>query len=135
MAKAVQKIRAALRKAGDCQTAASAGVGLTEAARGPCGRWHDARAAHGLYGHGRRSEPVPHRIRSADHAMQIRHLEQAKQHVAQGERHIAEQKERVARLSRRGHNVTEARKLLNNFYASQAFFIQHRHQIEMELEQ
>lgn len=67
--------------------------------------------------------------------MQIRHLEQAEQHVAQGERHIAEQEERLARLTRRGHNVTEARKLLNNFYASQALFIQHRDQIQRELEE
>jgi hypothetical protein len=34
---------------------------------------------------------------------------------------------------RRGHNVAEARKLLNNFYASQALFIQHRDQIQREL--
>jgi hypothetical protein len=72
--------------------------------------------------------------RHVDRAMQIRHLEQAERHVAQGERHIAEQEERVAHLARGGHNVTVARKLLDNFYASQALLIQHRDQIRKELE-
>ncbi|MBU6464615.1 MAG: hypothetical protein KGK01_06660 [Bradyrhizobium sp.] len=65
--------------------------------------------------------------------MQIRHLEQAERNVAEGERHIAEQEERVVQLARGGHNVTEARKLLDNFYASQALHIQHRDRIRKEL--
>jgi hypothetical protein len=70
-----------------------------------------------------------------DRAMHIRHLEQAERHVAQGERHIAEQEERVAHLARAGHNIPEARKLLDNFYTSQALLIQHRDQVRAELEQ
>jgi hypothetical protein len=66
--------------------------------------------------------------------MHIRHLEQAERHIAQGERHIAEQEERIALLSRGGHNLAAARDLLNNFYASQALLIQHRDQIQRELE-
>ena len=45
--------RAALRDAGDRQAAAASGVGVAEAARGLCRRRHDARAAHGVLGHGR----------------------------------------------------------------------------------
>jgi hypothetical protein len=74
-----------------------------------------------------------HCLPSADRATQIRHLEQADRHVAQGERHIANQEERVARLARHGHNVTEARMLLDNFYRSQTLLIQHRDQIRQEL--
>ena len=72
--------------------------------------------------------------RQFDRAMQIRHLEQAERHVAAGKRHIAEQEERVAHLAHGGHSVAEARKLLDNFYASQVLFIQHRDQIRTELD-
>ena len=75
---------------------------------------------------------MPHRF--GDRAMHIHHLEQAEWHIAQGERRVAEQEERVARLARRGHDVAQARKLLDNFYASQALLIQHRDQILKELE-
>jgi hypothetical protein len=68
-----------------------------------------------------------------DRAMQLRHLEEAERHVAQGERHIAEQEERIADLARHGHDTTEARRLLNNFYASQ---VQHnRDRIRKDLKQ
>jgi hypothetical protein len=70
-----------------------------------------------------------------DRAMQFRHLEQAERHIAQGERHIAEQEERVADLARLGADTAEARKLLDNFYASQAQHIQHRDRILKELEE
>jgi len=70
----------------------------------------------------------------ADLAMQVRHLEQAELHVAQGERHIARQEVLVTRLALHGHNVTEARKLLDNLYVSQALLTQHRDQIRKELE-
>ena len=68
-------------------------------------------------------------------AMQLRHLEEAERHIFQGERHIAEQEERVADLARLGANTTEARTLLNLFYATQAQHIQHRDRILKELEQ
>ena len=77
---------------------------------------------------------MAHRLQLSHREMQIRHLEQAERHVAQGERHIAEQEERVERLAGHGHNVIEARKLLNNFYVSQTLLVQHRDQIRKELE-
>ena len=43
--------------AGDRQAAPAPGVGVAEAARGLCRRRHDARAAHGLLGHGRPRPP------------------------------------------------------------------------------
>ncbi|WP_407155154.1 hypothetical protein [Bradyrhizobium sp. STM 3557] len=67
-------------------------------------------------------------------AMQLRHLEQAERHVAEGERHIAEQEERIADLARLGHDLAEAKVLLENFYASQVLHIQHRDRIRRELE-
>jgi hypothetical protein len=66
--------------------------------------------------------------------MHLRHLKQADRHIAEGERHIAEQEERVAVLARLGLVTTEARRLLENFYASQAQRIQHRNLILQELE-
>lgn len=77
---------------------------------------------------------MPHRVPFANREMHLRHLEQAERHVAQGERHIAAQEARVALLARRGHSVSEAEKLLDNFYSSQALLIQHRDQIRKELE-
>ncbi|MGX9427994.1 hypothetical protein [Bradyrhizobium sp. LeoA1S1] len=70
-----------------------------------------------------------------DREMHKRLLEQAERHVAQGQRHIAEQEERVAELARLGADTTEARKLLDNFYASQAQHIRHRDRILKELEE
>ena len=67
--------------------------------------------------------------------MLLRHLEQAERHVALGKRHIADQEQRVADLARSGHDTTEARKLLDNFYATQVQHIQHRDRILMELKQ
>jgi ferritin len=70
-----------------------------------------------------------------DRAMELRHLEQAERHIAEGEQHIAEQEDRIADLARMGADTTKARKLLDNFYASQAQHIQHRDRILKELEQ
>jgi hypothetical protein len=70
-----------------------------------------------------------------DREMELRHLEQAERHVVEGARRIAEQEERVDDLARNGHDTTEARKLLNNFYASQAQHIQHRDLIRKMLEE
>lgn len=69
-----------------------------------------------------------------DRLMQFRHLEEAERHVAEGQRHIAEQEERIADLAREGHDTTGARKLLDNFYATQMMHIQHRDRIRKELE-
>jgi hypothetical protein len=77
---------------------------------------------------------MPRRIPLADRAMHVRHLEQAERHVAKGERHIAEQEERIAYLARRGHAITEAVRLLDNFYATQVLLIQHRDEIRKGLE-
>jgi hypothetical protein len=68
-----------------------------------------------------------------DRAMQLRHLEEAERHIAQGERHIAEEEERIADLARLGADLTEARKLLNLFYDTQAQHIQHRDGLLKEL--
>ncbi|RXH40855.1 hypothetical protein XH94_10930 [Bradyrhizobium zhanjiangense] len=70
-----------------------------------------------------------------DRAMHVQHLEEAERHIAQGEGHIVEQEDRIANLARDGHDTTEARKLLDNFYATQMLHIQHRDRIREELEQ
>jgi len=70
-----------------------------------------------------------------DRAMHVQHLEEAERHIAQGKRHIVEQEDRIANLARDGHDTTEARKLLDNFYATQMLHIQHRDRIRKELEQ
>jgi hypothetical protein len=68
------------------------------------------------------------------YAMRRQYLEQAERHVAQGERHIATQKLIVSDLARLGHDTTQARKLLENFYASQVQHIRHRDRLRRELE-
>lgn len=55
-----------------------------------------------------------------DRKMQPRHLEEAEGHIAQGKRHIAEQEARIVEHDRDGHDTTEARRPLDNFYAAQA---------------
>ena len=70
-----------------------------------------------------------------DRAMELRHLEEARRHIAQGERHIAEQEIRITDLARQGHDTTQARRLLDNFYALQVLHIQHRERIVRELQQ
>ena len=69
-----------------------------------------------------------------DPAMLRRHLEVAERHVSQGERHIAEQEQRIEDLARLGSDTTEARGLLNIFYATQFQHIQHRDRLLRELE-
>ncbi|MGJ4942156.1 hypothetical protein ACQR1W_16390 [Bradyrhizobium sp. HKCCYLS1011] len=73
-------------------------------------------------------------LRSDFRAMQLRHLDEAERHVAEGERHIAEQEERIVGLARLGHDLAEAKKLLENFYECQVLHIQHRNRIRRELE-
>jgi hypothetical protein len=70
-----------------------------------------------------------------DRVMQLRHLEEAERHITQGVRHISEQKQRIADFVRLGYDTTEARKLLDNFYATQAQHLQHRDRIRAQLEQ
>jgi hypothetical protein len=70
-----------------------------------------------------------------DRAMLQRLLTQAERHVAQGVKHIADQEQIVADLGRSGHDTKEARKLLDNFYASQAQHIAHRDRILRQLAQ
>ncbi|MDD1523047.1 hypothetical protein DCG74_23700 [Bradyrhizobium sp. WBAH42] len=70
-----------------------------------------------------------------DRAMQLRHLEEAERHIAQGERHISEQEGRIGFMVRQGYDTGEARKLLDNFNASQTQHLQHRDRILRELEQ
>ena len=68
-----------------------------------------------------------------DREMLQRHLEEAERHVAQGQRHIAEQELRISDLARLGQDTTEARKLLETFYASQVQHVQHRDRLRREL--
>jgi hypothetical protein len=70
-----------------------------------------------------------------DREMQLRLLEEAERQIVEGERHIAEQELIVVELDRDGHDVTEARRLLKNFYATQNLYIEHRNRIARELEQ
>ncbi|MDE2467180.1 MAG: hypothetical protein KGL35_00120 [Bradyrhizobium sp.] len=65
--------------------------------------------------------------------MHLHHLKEAERHCAQVERHIADQEDRITSLVRGGHDTTEARKLLDNFYASQMLHIEHRDRILKEL--
>ncbi|ODM74078.1 hypothetical protein A6X20_12035 [Bradyrhizobium elkanii] len=66
--------------------------------------------------------------------MQARHLAEAERHIAEGERHIAEQEELIEHLAHHGHDLAEARKLLDNFYSCQVLHVQHRDRIRRELE-
>ena len=61
------------------------------------------------------------------------HLMMAERHVAQGERHIARQIELIAELARASRDTVEARSLLVNFDASQAFHVQYRDRLIREL--
>jgi type II secretory pathway predicted ATPase ExeA len=67
-----------------------------------------------------------------DRATHLQHLEQAERHVAQGEKHIAAQELIVSDLARLGHDTTEARKLLENFYTSQVQHIEHRDRLRRD---
>lgn len=70
-----------------------------------------------------------------DRVTRLRNLTEAEQHIAQGERHIAEQEDLINRLVQKGHETTEAWKLLENFYATQVLHVQHRDRIRKQLEQ
>ena len=70
-----------------------------------------------------------------DRTMRLRHLEEAERHIAEGDRRIAEQEQRVAALARHGHNTTEARKLLDSFYAVHMQHIRNRERLLKELEE
>ncbi len=73
-------------------------------------------------------------LQSEVRAMQLRHLEETERHVAEAERHIAEQEQRIVNLARLGHDLAEAKILLENFNACQVLHIQHRDRIRTELE-
>ncbi len=76
---------------------------------------------------------MPDHLQSAHREMQLQHLEQAERHVAQGERHIAEQEERIERLAGHGHDLKEAKKLLDNLCSCQVLHVQHRDRSFREL--
>lgn len=67
--------------------------------------------------------------------MQLRHLEEAERHIAQGLRHIADQERLVADLERNRYDTAQARRLLENFHATQAQHVAHRDHVLRELEQ
>ena len=67
--------------------------------------------------------------------MQLRHLEEAERHIAQGLRHIADQERLVAHLEQGCHDTAQARRLLDNFHATQVQHVAHRDHILRELEQ
>jgi hypothetical protein len=70
-----------------------------------------------------------------DRATLREQLAQTERHVAHGARHIADQEQIATDLARLGHDTTEARKLLDNFYTTQVQHIQHRNRIRKELEE
>jgi hypothetical protein len=69
-----------------------------------------------------------------DRAQRLRDLEKAERHVVEGEGQIAKQEQIVAELDRDGHDTTEARRLLKNFYLTQRQHVEHRNRILKQLE-
>jgi hypothetical protein len=65
--------------------------------------------------------------------MRIQHLEQAERHINRCARHVATQELIVSDMARLGHDTTEARKLLENLYASQVQHIRRRDRLRREL--
>ena len=61
------------------------------------------------------------------------HLAQAQRSVAQGERHIEEQEQRVAKLTRDGHDISQAEDLLEVFRETQVQHVAHRDLILREM--
>ncbi|MCP3400198.1 hypothetical protein [Bradyrhizobium sp. CCGB20] len=69
-----------------------------------------------------------------DRKMLMDRQAEARRHVALGERHIAEQEDRITELAANGHDTTESRKLLENFYGLQQQHVQHRDRLLRQLE-
>ena len=61
-----------------------------------------------------------------DHDLLADHLEQAEHHVEQADEHIARQTDLIAWLETRGHDATEAKRLLVLFQEIQATHIADR---------
>jgi hypothetical protein len=57
---------------------------------------------------------------------ELRHLAQADRHLAEGERRVAEQIALIERMTEKGQDTTEARKLLRNFEQTLRQFRVHR---------
>jgi hypothetical protein len=68
-----------------------------------------------------------------DRATLLRHLEQARRHIAQAERHVARQREIVAQLERDGHDIYEAKRLLDQFEQFHTLQVTDRDRLEKEL--
>jgi hypothetical protein len=54
-----------------------------------------------------------------DRATLLDHLAQAERHAAEGNRHLARQERLIAQLDRRGHDTTEALKMLSTLRSTQ----------------
>jgi hypothetical protein len=63
------------------------------------------------------------------------HLAMADRHVGEGERNVSKQRALVAELQRDGHDAWLASKILRQFEALQATFIQDRERLRRELAQ
>lgn len=67
-------------------------------------------------------------------AQEERHLEQANRHIAEATARIERQAEIVMRLSRDGHDATQAEALLQTFEQSLALAHEHRDRILQEID-
>ncbi len=72
--------------------------------------------------------------RPMDRRTQLFRLRMAERHVVEGERRVNRQERIVAELDRDGHNATEARRLLGNFYDAQRLHLEHRSRMLRELQ-
>lgn len=68
-----------------------------------------------------------------DRALWTQHLAQAEAHIAQGERHIARQLDLIREMEERGHDVTEARRLLAQFQDTQRIHVADRDRLLKDL--
>jgi arginine repressor len=63
-----------------------------------------------------------------------RHLAQAEDHIILGERHIVRQRELVAELEQKGHDTTEAKRLLAEFEELQVMHLADCDRLRRELD-
>jgi hypothetical protein len=69
-----------------------------------------------------------------DREQTLQHLAEAEDHVAVGMQHIARQRELIAQLERDGHDVTQARALLEQFEQLQEMHVADRDRLRRSLQ-
>ena len=70
-----------------------------------------------------------------DRTLLEEHLDLARRHIALGQKHLMRQKEIIDELERDGHDVNEAKYLLDLFKDVQALHIAHRDRLLEEIRQ